>query len=104
MLTRADKNAKNCRDAQGNTPLHLAAYYGQTHCLRQLVRANADVNARNNAQQVSLVPKLCQRWHRDNKSKTENRLKFFWKTEGTDNKAGYTAQDAPSTRTFHLRK
>ena len=52
MLIRADKQAKDCRDAQGNTPLHLAAYYGQTHCLRQLVRANADVNARNNAQQV----------------------------------------------------
>ena len=52
MLTRADKSAKDCRDAQGNTPLHLAAYYGQVHCLRQLVRANADVNARNNAQQV----------------------------------------------------
>ncbi len=52
MLIRADKMAKDSRDGQGNTPLHLAAYYGQTHCLRQLVRANADVNARNNAQQV----------------------------------------------------
>jgi hypothetical protein len=55
MLTRADKSAKDCRDAQGNTPLHLAAYYGQTHCLRQLIRCNADVNARNNAQQTPLI-------------------------------------------------
>ena len=59
MLIRADKAAKSCRDAQGNTPLHLAAYYGQVHCLRQLVRANADVNARNNAQQVLLAMMFC---------------------------------------------
>ncbi|MGC9105409.1 MAG: ankyrin repeat domain-containing protein [Thermoprotei archaeon] len=37
----------NIRDKDGNTPLHLAAWYGYLDIVKFLVEHGADVNARN---------------------------------------------------------
>lgn len=37
----------NARDAEGNTPLHLAAVYASPECVELLLKKGADVNARN---------------------------------------------------------
>jgi ankyrin repeat protein len=45
----------NARDAQGNTPLHLAAGYGNAACLRLLLDRGAEVNATNAAGSTVLL-------------------------------------------------
>ena len=43
------------RDADGNTPLHLAALHGHTDCVRALLDRGADANATNNAAATPLI-------------------------------------------------
>lgn len=38
----------NIRDEEGNTPLHIAALFGQTEIMELLIQKGADVNAGNN--------------------------------------------------------
>ncbi|HUR47096.1 MAG TPA: ankyrin repeat domain-containing protein [Candidatus Saccharimonadales bacterium] len=47
--------AVNGRDAAGNTPLMLAAVYGDNNCVRLLVDRGADVNATNKAGASALM-------------------------------------------------
>jgi ankyrin repeat protein len=43
------------RDADGNTPLHLAALHGHADCVRALLDRGADANATNNAAATPLI-------------------------------------------------
>lgn len=51
VSARADLNAKGL---YGDTPLHLAASYGQTGVAEVLANANADVNAKDHANKTPL--------------------------------------------------
>src|SRR5262249_37502551 len=45
----------NARDAEGNTPLILAAFYASPECLELLIAKGADVNAANRAGATPLI-------------------------------------------------
>ena len=49
LLERADRNAKNAVDVDGNTPLLLAARYGHVGVVRALVAAKVDLLVVNKA-------------------------------------------------------
>lgn len=46
-LLRADSSLVHIRDKDGSTPLHWAAWRGQTEVARLLLKAGAEVNAQN---------------------------------------------------------
>src|SRR5579883_623078 len=45
----------NARDAEGNTPLILASFYGSPECVELLIERGADVNAANKAGVTALI-------------------------------------------------
>jgi ankyrin repeat protein len=47
-LLAADPTLISSKDKEGNTPLHVAAFHGQTAVAAALLDAGADVNAKNN--------------------------------------------------------
>jgi ankyrin repeat protein len=47
-LLKQDPGLVNARDDDGDTPLHVAAMYGQTEAIELLGELGADFNARNN--------------------------------------------------------
>jgi ankyrin repeat protein len=47
-LLKADPTLISDKDKEGNTPLHVAAFHGQTAVVAALIDAGADVNAKNN--------------------------------------------------------
>ena len=47
-LLQGDPKLVSSKDKLGNTPLHLAAFHGQTAAAQALIDAGADVNAKNN--------------------------------------------------------
>ena len=50
------------------------------------------------------VPSIIKTFNTISKVFLDNRHDLLKRCEGASNKAGYTAQDAPSMRSFHLRK
>lgn len=46
-LLQSDPKLVSSKDKLGNTPLHLAAFHGQTAATQALIDAGADVNAKN---------------------------------------------------------
>ncbi|MCY4042723.1 MAG: ankyrin repeat domain-containing protein, partial [Candidatus Dadabacteria bacterium] len=45
----------NARDENGDTPLHWAAGLGKTEAIRELLKAGADIEARNNEGRTVLM-------------------------------------------------
>src|SRR5690348_6759492 len=52
LITAADVNQA---DARGNTPLHYAAAFGSVDAVKQLIKAHAEVNAKNAMNATPLI-------------------------------------------------
>jgi ankyrin repeat protein len=48
-LLAVDPTLVSSKDKEGNTPLHMAAFHGETAVAAALIEAGADVNAKNNS-------------------------------------------------------
>src|SRR5947207_268437 len=54
------------RDAQGNTPLHRAAYFGSNEVVRLLIERGANIDARNNQGETPLMSGvMCYNYNRE---------------------------------------
>ncbi|XP_034147257.1 oxysterol-binding protein-related protein 1 isoform X2 [Esox lucius] len=54
LLSKKNPPDIHCRDLQGNTPLHCAAYRGQKQCVAKLLKCGASVSIKNKCDQTVL--------------------------------------------------
>ncbi|KAJ8012109.1 hypothetical protein DPEC_G00065260 [Dallia pectoralis] len=78
----------HCRDPQGNTPLHCAAYRGQKRCVTKLLKCGASVSVKNKSDQTVLdlacsedIMHILKRFHEKEATNSVKMFEgFLWKS------------------------